>query len=667
MKSLVGVILTLTVLSTIPSLAQTLWLDELDLSAMEIGWGTPGVRKSVEGHQLSIAGQKFGHGVGTHAVSTFMIKLDRKGKRFSAYAGVDDETREKASVRFYVLGDRKVLWDSEVMKKDSIAKKVDLDVRNINILGLLVTDADDGIDYDHADWCDAKIEMISPRTQRQLAVPLLRVKPYILTPIASEKPRINGAMVFGVRPGNPFLYTIAATGKRPMKFEANNLPKGLVVDSSSGRITGVLDKRGDYTVTLVAKNAIGKAGQHLLIIAGDNICLTPPMGWNSWNCWAEAVDDAKVRAAADAMATSGLINHGWTYINIDDCWMVKPDTSKNELKPEPRDVKGMIKSNNKFPDMNALSEYVHDKGLKLGIYSGPGPLTCAGYTASYRHEEQDAKRFGEWGIDYLKYDWCSYSQVAKDRSLPELKKPYAVMRAALDSVRRDIVYSLCQYGMGNVWEWGAELGGNCWRTTGDINDTWSSMAGIGFTQAGHEEFAAPGHWNDPDMLVVGLVGWGPQLHPTRLTPDEQYTHISLWCLLSAPLLIGCDMSKLDDFTLNLLTNDEVLAINQDPLGRQAVRLSNDKGRQIWVKDMEDGSKAVGLFNTDEGKRAPVDYFNVWSKRDRALMTLRSTDLGFNGRFKVRDVWRQKNLGVFDGKVIVEVPYHGVALVRVWKK
>jgi alpha-galactosidase len=451
-----------------------------------------------------------------------------------------------------------------------------------------------------------------------------------------------------------------------MKFAAKNLPAGLTLDESSGRITGKLDKRGEYAVTLIAKNVLGKSEIVLRIISSENIALTPPMGWNSWNCWAEAVDDAKVRAAADAMVKSGLVNHGWTYINIDDCWMVKPDTKDPVLGGSQRDSNGMINSNGKFPDMKALSEYVHSKGLKLGIYSGPGPQTCAGFTASYNHEEQDAQRFGEWGIDYLKYDWCSYSQVAKDRSLPELKKPYAVMRAALDKAPRDIVYSLCQYGWGDVWEWGSEVGGNCWRTTGDIVDTWSSMAGIGFKQAGHEKYAGPGHWNDPDMLVVGRVGWGPQLHPTRLTPDEQYTHISLWCLLSAPLLIGCDMSTLDDFTLSLLANDEVLAINQDPLGRQARQLSNDNVRQVWVKDMEDGSKAVGLFYADDGKREPVDYFGAWTKKDKMKMTLRGADLGINGKFRVRDVWRQKDWGVFEKEAKTAVSYHGVVLLRVWE-
>ena len=654
---------TLSLLFSSLALSQTVWLDELDLSTMEIGWGTPGVGKSVEGHPLSIAGQKYERGVGTHAVSTFVMNLDGEGKHFIARCGVDDETGSKASVSFAVLGDGKVLWQSGIMKKGDVARVADVDIKKVKLLGLLVTDAGDGIDFDHADWCDAKLELKGRRTAKELAVHSTPPRAYILTPRPPEKPRINGARVFGVRPGHPFLYTIAATGRRPMSFLTKNLPKGLALDSSSGRITGTLEKRGDYTVTLIAKNRLGEAQRDLLIIAGDNISLTPPMGWNSWNCWAEAVDDAKVRAAADAMVRSGLIDHGWTYINIDDCWMIKPDATDPGLRGEPRGEDGKINTNGKFPDMKALSGYVHAQGLKLGIYSSPGPQTCAGFTGSYQHEEKDADRFGEWGIDYLKYDWCSYNSIAKDRSLPELKKPYAVMREALDRVPRDIVYSLCQYGMGNVWEWGAEVGGNCWRTTGDIVDTWSSMAGIGFHQAGHEKFAEPGHWNDPDMLVVGRVGWGPQLHSTRLTPDEQYTHISLWCLLSSPLLIGCDMSRLDEFTLNLLTNDEVLAINQDPLGRQASCLSNESGKQIWVKDLEDGSKAVGLFYADEGRHEPAEYFG-WTRKKAAKMVLKGSDIGIRKKFRVRDLWRQKDLGSFDQTFTVKVPYHGVVLVRI---
>jgi alpha-galactosidase len=301
--------------------------------------------------------------------------------------------------------------------------------------------------------------------------------------------------------------------------------------------------------------------------------------------------------------------------------------------------------------MKALADYVHGKGLKLGIYSSPGPLTCAKFEASYGHEEQDARTFAKWGIDYLKYDWCSYSQIAKDRSMPELKKPYHVMRAALNKIDRDIVYSLCQYGNGNVWEWGTEVGGNLWRTTGDITDTWVSLSNIGFSENGHEKFAGPGHWNDPDMLVVGNVGWGPNIHPTRLTANEQITHITLWSLVSSPLLIGCDMSKLDKFTIDLLGNTEVIAVNQDPLGKPAGRRMKDLRVEMWARPLWDGTLAVGLFNRGQ---------------EATTVTAKWSDLGLKGSQPVRDLWQQKDLGVSRDSFSARVPQHGAVLVKIGK-
>ena len=476
------------------------------------------------------------------------------------------------------------------------------------------------------------------------------VTPYILTPKPSPKPRINGPKVFGVRPGSPFLFIIPATGTRPMEVAAEGLPQGLTLDKATGRITGMVKGRGTFSVIITAKNALGSATRPFRIEVGDRIALTPPLGWNSWNCFADAVDDNKVRSAADAMVNSGLVNHGWTYINIDDCWEIKPNSDDPMLIGEPRNASGMINTNRKFPDMKSLSDYIHSKGLKMGIYSSPGPLTCAGFTASYQYEEKDAVQYELWGIDYLKYDWCSYDRIAKDRTtLTELQKPYFVMRAALDKVKRDIVYSLCQYGMGDVWKWGGEVGGNSWRTTGDITDTWQSMSEIGFSQAGHELYAKPGNWNDPDMLVVGKVGWGPQLHPTRLTPNEQYTHISLWSLLCSPLLIGCDMTQMDEFTQNLLTNDEVLEVSQDPLGKQAARVSKDGDLEVWGKELEDVSKAVGLFNR-----------GVW----KSEIKVRWSDLGIAGKQMVRDLWRQKDIGDFSEEFKASVPRHGVVLIKI---
>ena len=664
MKTIFFAILFCSLAAVAP--AQRAWLDELDLSGMDAGWGTAQPKQSVDGNPLAIAGRKFVHGVGTHAVSTFLIDLAGAGLRFNAVVGLDDEATAKGTVEFMVLGDRKVLWRSGTMRKGEAGKTCDVDISNVTLLGLLVTDAGDGIDYDHADWGDASIDLRRPRTASELTtVPGgARNEAVILTPPAPDVPRINSPKVFGVRPGHPFLYTIAATGKRPMSFEATSLPAGLALDPATGRITGVLPSKGTFHVNLIARNALGAAERPLRIEVGDRIALTPPMGWNSWNCWACAVDDQKVRASADAMVSSGLVNHGWTYINIDDCWEIKPDATDPVLVGEPRDKAGMINTNRKFPDMRSLADYVHAKGLKIGIYSSPGTLTCAGFTASYQHEEHDAKRYAAWGIDYLKYDWCSYGRIAPKPTAADLRKPYQVMRAALDGVDRDILFSLCQYGMGNVWEWGDEVGGNCWRTTGDIVDNWSSMAGIGFGQAGHEAFAKPGDWNDPDMLVVGLVGWGPSLHPTRLKPDEQYTHISLWSLLAAPLLIGCDLGRIDAFTMNLLTNDEVLAVNQDPLGTQARRVSNANGGQVWVKELEDGSKAVGLFFVGTAdKKEPADEF-AWEPISNARIAVTAKDLGIAGRIRVRDLWRQQDLGECEGSFTADVPYHGVVLVRV---
>jgi alpha-galactosidase len=620
------------------ALGGTIWLDDLDLSKTVQGWAQPQKNFSVDHHPLSIGGKHFEHGLGTHAESALYIDLKGGVQRFTASVGVDDDVNgnTEASVQFSVVGDDKVLWKGEVMKAGQAPRDIDVNVSGVKILRLTVGDGGNGINYDHADWADAKFE-ITGQTPATLAPP--SEPPVLLTPAELPAPSINSPMILGVQPGHPVLFTIPASGRQPLRFQANDLPPGLKLDPVTGRISGALTQAGSNTITIHASNSLGQATRTLNIVCGSLISLTPPMGWNSWNCFAGTVDDAKVRAAADAMVASGLIRHGWSYINIDDTW------------EGVRDAAGRIQSNEKFPDMKALAAYVHSKGLKIGIYSSPGPKTCAGFEGSWKHEQLDAAQYAAWGFDYLKYDWCSYEGV-QDRSQPELarlEKPYQVMRQALDHVDRDIVFSLCQYGMGEVWRWGAEVGGNCWRTTGDISDQWKSMSSIGFGQAGHEAHAGPGHWNDPDMLVVGKLGWG-QLRPTSLTANEQYTHVSLWCLLAAPLLIGCDLSQLDAFTFNLLSNDEVLAIDQDPLGRQAARAYKNGPTEIWAKDLADGSKAVGLFNcSDETSTVQAPYAN----------------LGIQGSHRIRDLWRQQDLGLFSGSFTASVPRHGVVLVRIF--
>jgi alpha-galactosidase len=649
--------------------AETVWLDDLNLSSATQDWGEPHKNQSVEGHTLTIGGKTFERGFGTHAESVLHINLDGAAQKFSASVGVDDEVKGNpaSSVEFVVRGDGKVLWQSGVMHAGDAAKDCEADLAGVKSLVLEVGDAGDGISFDHADWADAKFETAAARPATAPAgPPLAEVAPYILTPNAPPTPRINGANVFGVRPGSPFLFTIPATGERPMKFSARNLPDGLKLDPQTGRITGVLKTKGEFLITLRAQNSIGTAEKDFRIVGGDQMALTPPMGWNSWNCFAGAVSADRVKRAADAMVKSDLVNHGWTYINVDDYWQNHRDSKDPTLRGEFRDAQGFIVPNSRFPDMKGLADYIHGLGLKAGLYSSPGPWTCGGCAASWQHEEQDAQTYAKWGFDYLKYDWCSYGSIASGQmtnamNIPLWGKtatndagaiyPYGVMGKFLREQNRDIVFSLCQYGMADVWTWGGSVDGNCWRTTGDITDTWKSMSGIGFRQEKAAPFAKPGNWNDPDMLIVGQVGWG-NLHPTRLAPDEQYTHISLWCLLSAPLLIGCDMEKFDDFTLNLLSNDEVLALDQDALGKEATCVLTNDTVRVYEKQLADGGRALGFFNLGT---APVSQdFNQLAQ------------LGFTGTQHVRDLWRQKNLADVDaaaGVLPLTIPGHGVLLYK----
>lgn len=465
---------------------------------------------------------------------------------------------------------------------------------------------------------------------------------YILTPPAPATPRYNGPLVYGVRPGSPVIFRIPVSGDRPMKFSVNNLPEGLKLDAANGVISGSIRERGDYEMTIVAENAKGKTEQPFTIKVGDKIALTPPMGWNSWNCWGLSVSQEKVMSSARALIEKGLADYGYSYINVDDAW-----------EAPQRNADGTIAVNEKFPDMKGLGDWLHSNGLKFGIYSSPGDRTCGNYLGSLGHEEQDAKTYNSWGIDYLKYDWCGYSREfdkSTDRSLAAYARPYMHMQKYLREQPRDIFYSLCQYGMADVWKWGPVVDANSWRTTGDITDTWESLYDIGFVrQADLHPYAAPGHWNDPDMLIVGMVGWSDNLRDTRLTPDEQYTHISLWSLLASNMLIGCDISRIDDFTLALLCNNEVNAVNQDILGKQAKREVSDGDIQIWKRPLADGSYAVGIFNLGDSD-ATVDFSSYFGK------------LGIGSLTYARDLWRQKDISTSDTRYFI--PSHGVKFIRI---
>ena len=359
----------------------------------------------------------------------------------------------------------------------------------------------------------------------------------------------------------------------------------------------------------------------------NGLAKTPPMGWNSWNKFASRVDDPSVRGMADAMVSCGMKDAGYVYINIDDTWEGE------------RDAQGNITSNKKFPDMKALADYVHGKGLKLGIYSSPGPNTCAGYEGTYAHEEQDAKTWAAWGIDYLKYDWCGARNIYTDE---EMQAVYQKMGDALRKSGRPIVYSLCQYGRDDVWKWGPEVGGNLWRTTGDIRDSWDSMIKIGFSQNDHAQWAGPGHWNDPDMLEIGNGG---------MNENEYRVHMSLWSMLAAPLIAGNDLRSMTQGIKDILMNREVIAIDQDKAGKQGRRVSAEGEQEIWVRDLEGGAHAIGLFNKSS---------------EPQKMTVKWAETGLHGSPRhLRDLWAHADVNASGEGWTTEVPAHGVRLLRAW--
>jgi alpha-galactosidase len=488
----------------------------------------------------------------------------------------------------------------------------------------------------------------------------LPVKPQeakiILTPAPLPQPRINGTKIYGVRPGSPFLFKIAATGEKPLKYEVVNLPAGLSCDPHSGQISGVLNKPGEYKTTVVVSNRLGSAKRYFKIVCGNTLALTPYMGWNSWYVWENHVTDKIMREAADAMVSSGMIDHGYTYVNIDDCWSAKPGSKDSSLLVAPRDTGGQINSNKRFPDMKSLTGYIHSKGLKAGIYTSPGTVTCAGHTAVYGHEEEDIARFADWEYDFLKYDWCSYDNIGKRDNLNDLQKPYILVSDVLKKQKRDIILNLCQYGMGKVWKWGKSVGGQSWRTADDLG---GSFEGIGtalfrdgfdvYSRDSLHLYAGPGAWNDPDYLLIGyLSNWKGQTVPTPLTPNEQYTQVSLWSLVAAPLILSGDITRMDDFTLSLLTNDEIIEVDQDPLGKPGYRVMKDGNSEVWIRHLEDGSNAVGLFNRGDNE---VQVTAKWS------------DLGISGEKFARDLWRQKELGSYRDNFTATVGRHGVVMIR----
>lgn len=488
----------------------------------------------------------------------------------------------------------------------------------------------------------------------------------IFTPVPKPQPRINGPLVYGCRPGHPFLYRIPCQGERPIQFSVKDLPGGLNLDPATGIITGNTPSKGEYNLVIKAVNSKGKDQRKLKIVAGDKLALSPPMGWNHWYAHYDRITDKMVREAADFMISSGMADVGYEYVNIDDCWANAPKAGDSLRVGPLRDEKGNILTNIHFPNMLGLTNYIHSLGLKAGIYSSPGPYTCTGFTGAFDHEEQDASQFASWGFDFLKYDWCSYGHIAgggkaddKDMSwgnkkptLEQYQHPYRQMGDILKSLDRDIVFNLCQYGFGEVWKWGGEVSGHSWRTGDDLGFELDRVFDVAIKNTKYRQYSKPGEWNDPDYIQIGWIGnahgmGAPKL--TKMLPSMQYAYMSLWSLLASPLIYSGDMSKLDPFTINVLCNPEVIEVNQDILGESGMVINKPDSCFLMVKNLADGSKAVGLFNRGKNS-ADVDV--DWA------------DLGISGKYTVRDLWRQKNRGVYKQQYKVQVPAQGVVMVKI---
>jgi alpha-galactosidase len=590
----------------------------------------------------SYKGGIFLNGVQTLTESAIYIALDGKTLSFSADVGIDMKSPD-ATAEFFVIGDGQILWQSGVMKSADPERPVRVDLIGFKSLILKTTGSPANV---YADWVNAFFTYAGevPRTEWSPEIREIIRDTKAFMEEQNEKypaPRINGAMKVGVRPNTPFYYPIAVTGRKPVSYQVEGLPKGLTVDLREGIISGTPVKRGEYDVHITASSKWGKAQRTLKIVVGDQLCLTPPMGYESWN-WIEGhVSATSMKEMADAMVEFGFRDAGYQFIEIDDGWEGQRGTS-GHITAHPY----------RFPDgMKTVGDYFHERGLKFGIYSSPGAITCAGYPGSLGFEQLDVDSWVSWGVDYLKHDHCS-CPVEDDRSFELVR----LVGELLKTSGRSIVMEASHNELGR-----RDAGNQYFRVGSDIRDTWINTQqcwGMGIMDAFYHavEYAddqRPGRWIDPDMLIAGLYGTGRAAalctEGKGCTDSEYRTQMSLWALMSSPLLISSDIRRVNRATLEILTNPEVIEVNQDLLGDFPERIGGAGDQEVWVKEMEDGSKTVALLN----------------KAVRpAEITVRWSDLGLKGEHTVRDLWQRKDVGRFEKTYSATVASHEVVLVRI---
>lgn len=501
----------------------------------------------------------------------------------------------------------------------------------------------------------------------------------ILTPPPKPASRINGSKIHGARPGKPFLYRIPTQGEQPMSFGVEGLPESLTLDATRGIIRGVTPRvRGDYRMTFRARNSHGEAALEFKLVVGDTLALTPPTGWNHWGGHASNIRADIIRAATDLMVNRGLADVGFQYVGIDDCWMRMSPAEHHRITSlpdekylvkhrgidfenmvgEPRDAAGNILPNAYFPDLPDLVDSIHAHGLRAGIYSSPGPMTCQNLEGSHRHEQEDAQRYAAWGFDLLKYDQCTAGKLlaAAKQQDPNFhpREFWKCMPQHLAETDRDFIFNLCQYGLDEPWRWAAGIGAHTWRIGGDLNHHVKNYFQEALRVATQfREFNGPGHWNDPDFIYVGRqvqtrLNHFVESSPTALDTNQEYQYVTLWAMICAPFFFSTDVLNVSDFTIGLLANPDVMAINQDELGHTAAVVRNQDHEVVMVKNLADGSKAVAIFN-----RNP---------RDEAVIAVSGADVGIGqSQWRIYDVWRQRETGGWENEIAARLSPNGVGL------
>jgi alpha-galactosidase len=628
-------------------------LSSLEIAKSDCGWGTIQANKSIDGNAIKLKGKTYLSGVGTHGPSCIVVKLNGAVNNFHTSLGIDDEVLSYAQsqssqgrIEYSIVlrkedGSEKVVSSGECNAVDSDVITVDVDCQGYKYLVLTTTNGSDGQNgNDHVDWANAYFEYKEQNSTR----------PEIVESSVLES-ALNCATVMFSQPGVRFMHKIHSNNP-DATFSVSNLPEGLSWNEKRNLIEGIVEKEGEYTYNVTVTNGSEVNDTPISLTVSSNLQQpTPFMGWLSWNVVQGEISETVIKTVADAFISQGLLDAGYNYLVIDDLW----HASSRDSEGNP------VEDSSKFPNgMKVCADYTHSKGLKFGIYSDGGTYTCAGMFGSYGYETKDANKYAEWGVDLLKYDYCNAPS-----DLASAKARYKAMGDALKATGRDILFYMCEWGVREPWKWGPETGASCWRATYDTRDGWTGTSGgIGMTQsvAGMRDlwpYSGVNRFNDADMMCVGIHGTGKSSSDLvsgtpGMTQDEYRSQFAMWCMWSSPLTLSFDLRKsITEDDLAIMTNTEMIAIDQDRMGQQAEFIEGeDTGCQLYAKDLENGDVAVAVINMGSAQASYTIDFSKISALDPTK------------EYVLRDVQNRADMDdVTDGKMNVTVRKHATVVYR----